>query len=492
MNQDVFSRHLVVISPVPDGVIGDVRDYGLERVHDRPATRYATEDPVTGLPNRRELLHRLDELLQLPTRPDYRVALLCCDLDNFQVINDGLGPEYGDALLRSVAQRLLESMRPYAFLARSGGDEFAAVYLVESERAALLLAEQLRDSLRLPFVLDGRLISVTVSVGISMGDRSSTAEALLRDADIALHRAQHEGSDRVLAFKAEFHDLVVNRLEVEGWLRRSLSDQSLVVHYQPIVSLHSGCIVAGEALVRGLGKDGSSVPPVDFLEVARQLGLIPFIDEWVLGRSLAAAALWRLTWGQEAPAVAVNIASLGIGSKLIDEAVIDLLDLYGLPGEALWLELSEATIFAADGDVIVALKNLASRGVRIAIDDFGTGHSSLARLRELPVDILKADRGFLKAFPGLARDEALVRAVASIASSFGLRSIAEGVERVDQVAPLRRDGFDMVQGYLFSPAVSPEAFLELIPLHAHFAELAGITDVPLWSMENPLIGEVVH
>lgn len=444
-------------------------------------------DPLTGLPSRRHLLDLVERSLTVARANDRHLAILSCDVDHFTMVNDGMGYDLADLLLRAVAVRLGSTIGVSTGLIRTVGDEFVAVCEVESESEACAIAERLREALVPPFVVEKRAIAVTLSVGVALDRPHSTVASLLRDASTALYHAKHRGRDRYALFDDDLHRVAISRLSTEDWLRKSLQDDGLEVHFQPIVSLATGRIVAAEALVRGIADDGSMLWPGQFLDVARSAGLLPWLDAWVLEKSVEALVDWRNRWGADAPALACNLSSHDIGVLPLDVAVCGLLDRHDLPGSCLWLELSETMVFGSTAEQVEALHILAARGVVLAVDDFGTGYSSLTRLAHFPVAVLKADREFVNNLPGSQRDEALVGIIGELARALQMRSVAEGVERANQIDPLRHHGYELVQGFFFSPAVPAERFIELVLDHERFADLAGVIDIPLWSPATPLL-----
>jgi diguanylate cyclase (GGDEF)-like protein len=403
-------------------------------------------DSLTGLPDRAAFLHRLS-VAALGSTP---VAVLFLDLDDFKVVNDGFGHDAGDRLLVEVAKRLRFAVRAGDMVARLGGDEFTIFCpgLTDIE-AVMAVARHVRATLAPPFEIAGQHRHVRASIGcrvaaLAAGD---DVETLLRDADSAMYQAKGAGKDRVEAFSEATRLRLLRRLRLEHELRDALAAETLAVHYQPQIDLRSGRMVGVEALVRW-----REASPGEFIPLAEQTGLIGPLGAWVLQtachdlRALHARGLAPLT-------VTVNVSTRQLEDPDFPQTVADILREARLAPASVCLELTETGLMDAGETTLGALRALKELGVYVAIDDFGTGHSSLARLRRLPVEVLKVDRSFIDGLGTEPEDSAVVAAILSLAHAMGLHVIAEGVETPLQANQLIALGCTVAQGFLWSPAV---------------------------------------
>jgi diguanylate cyclase (GGDEF)-like protein/PAS domain S-box-containing protein len=425
----------------------------------------ALHDPLTGLPNRSLLLDRLDHWSSRAERDRSTAAVLFVDLDNFKVINDALGHDRGDRLLCSVADRLQRELRPSDTIARVGGDEFVVFCEdVPSEREALAMVDRLVRALDAPFDLGGQAQHATASIGIALGDGSLQPEVLIRNADAAMYRAKERGRARYELFDDEMRQRSITWLETEGELRRAIDRGELCNVYQPIVSPRSGQIVGFEALVRWHHPERGVIPPLDFIPIAEQSGLIVPLGQAVLDQACTEAARWNRerARGAEPLRVAVNFSPRQLSHPRAVESVVETLVRTGLAPELLCVEITESALVDDAAATLGALNALKELGVRLALDDFGTGYSSLTYVRRFPIDTLKIDRSFIDGIVGSNEDEAIVTAVLSMGRALGVHVVAEGVETEEQAARLRSLGCKLAQGYLFSRPVPPEAVRALL------------------------------
>ncbi|MBA3287438.1 MAG: EAL domain-containing protein [Acidimicrobiia bacterium] len=417
----------------------------------------ATHDDLTGLPNRTELLSRVDELLGRAAVGD--VALLFIDLDNFKAVNDSLGHGIGDVLLTAMSVRLRSTVGEHAELARFGGDEFIVVIDgllgdLESGEPPIdptAVAEGLREAMRHAVDVEGTELYVTASIGWSINDREGVAAAdLLRDADAAMYRAKARGRDCVEAFAPGTHETTVLALRTATELRRGIERGEIVPYFQPIVELTTGHVVGFEALARWLHPERGLLAPDQFLPMAEETGLIGEIGASVLRDALAQFAGWRARDLPFAEAhLSVNVGTRQVVDPSFAELVADVLGQTGIPADSLWLELTETALLADVKASTVALRNLRSLGLHLAVDDFGTGYSSLTYLKRFPVEAIKIDRGFVAGLGLDTEDTTIVEAVVNLGHSFGMAVIAEGLETPLQLSRLRAMGCDRGQGYLF-------------------------------------------
>lgn len=403
------------------------------------------------------------------------VAVIFVDLDNFKVINDSLGHDAGDRLLRNVSERLRRVLRPEDLLARFGGDELAVcIERVDDAERALRVADRMATALRAPFVLDGEQRFVTASFGIAIAgpdEPERSPETLLRDADAAMYRAKERGKARAEVFDRTMRRRAVERLELESGLRDALARGQLRVVYQPEVSLESGRIVAVEALLRWEHPLHGPISPARFIPIAEQSGLIVPIGAWVLREACRQAARWNAQPGGDGVVVAVNLSPRQLGATDLAATVRGALEGAGLAPDRLCLEITESAVMADPDAAIESLHMLKRLGVKLAIDDFGVGYSSLSHLRELlPVDVLKIDRSFIDGLVLRGEDRAIVTAIVELARSLGVDAVAEGVESGEQAAVLRQMRCHVAQGFHFARPQPPADVAQLLDV-AQLGEL---------------------
>jgi diguanylate cyclase (GGDEF)-like protein/PAS domain S-box-containing protein len=426
----------------------------------------AFHDALTGLPNRRLLLDRLDLALAQARRDNKHMAVLFLDLDAFKVINDTLGHIAGDQVLRETAVRLQNHLRKGDTLARVGGDEFTAVIrgIVHPVDTAKV-AQSFQNALRDPILADGRELFVTACTGISVfPDDGQDVESLLKNADTALHRAKEQGQDTFRLYAASMNAEAVRRLRLEHSLRRALERDELAVHYQPIVDLLTGAIQGVEALIRWNHPEHGLVLPGEFIPLAERTGLLSTIGAWVLRAACRQARQWGEA-GHRELSVAVNISARQLQYTDLVGEVQTALKESGLEAYRLELEITESSAMRNPEATIQTLRALKALGVRISIDDFGTGYSSLSQLQRLPIDTLKIDRSFVHDITTDPDDAAIATAVIALAHTLKLKVVAEGVETKEQLSFLADKGCDRIQGYLLSRPLAPEACAALLASH---------------------------
>ncbi|MDR3467249.1 MAG: EAL domain-containing protein [Xanthobacteraceae bacterium] len=424
-------------------------------------TFVAQHDALTGLPTRNLLRRHIDETLARGRRAGDKVALLLLDVDNFKIINDTLGHDIGDELLRNVARRLRSSLRDEDAVARLGSDEFAIVQsAVMRPEDAVLLAKRLIDAVSHPYLFNGHSVVVGASVGIALapGD-GEDSDNLLKSADMALSRAKQDARGGYCFFEKGMDASAQARRRIEADLRAAIDGDVLRPHYQPLVDLRSGRITGFEALVRWPHPERGMIPPSEFIPVAEETGLINAIG----GAMLRQACIDAATWPDEVR-VAVNLSSLQIRAGNLLSVVMDALKRAGLPARRLELEITETVLLDKSDEVAATLHALRALGVRISMDDFGTGYSSLSYLRSFPFDKIKIDRSFVHDL-GANRDaQAIVRAIISLGKGLGVTITAEGVETEAELICLRDEGCHEGQGFLFSKARPHAEIVQL--LHA--------------------------
>lgn len=410
----------------------------------------AHHDPLTNLPNRLLFTDRAEQALASAQLHKRGCALLLLDLDHFKIINDSLGHNVGDQLLKLVAERLAGLFGPGVTLARLGGDEFAV--LVEScpqVGQAAALAQRMLDAMKQPFNFDGNQLFMSASVGISLfPSDAQSAEQLLRNADSALFKAKSAGREGYALYTEELTAHAQNRVEIASELRRALDQQELRVYYQPVHDLQGSRLVGVEALVRWQHPERGLVPPGEFIPVAERTGLIADIDAWVMGQACRQMCAW-LEDGAPLSFLAVNVSSRLFARRELYEQVAQVLHDTGLDPAFLELEVTESAVMDDPEVALEQLHCLRELGLRLAIDDFGTGYSSLLRLKRLPVQKLKIDQGFVAGLPWDENDAAIVRVVIALAKSMGMQVHAEGIEQVEQARFLLEQHCDMGQGYWF-------------------------------------------
>ncbi len=453
----IYSRHLIYDNrPVILLALMDITER--KRAEER-LTFVAQHDGLTGLPNRNLLRQRLDEILSRTRRSGEKVALLYLNLDNFKTINDTLGHDIGDDLLRSVTKRLRSSLRDEDAVARLGSDEFAIVQTqIGRPEDVVLLAKRLLDVVSQPYLFNGHSVVIGASIGIALspGD-GDDSEKLLKNADMALSRAKRDSRGNYSFFEPGMDASAQARRRIEIDLRAAIESGTLQPHYQPLVDLKSGRITGFEALVRWPHPERGMISPAEFIPVAEETGLINAVGALVLRRACMDAATWP-----DDVRVAVNLSPLQFRAGNLLSVVMDALKQSGLPARRLELEITETLLLEKSDEVIATLHALRALGVRISMDDFGTGYSSLSYLRSFPFDKIKIDQSFVRDL-GANRDaQAIVRSIISLGKGLGVTITAEGVETEAELGCLRMEGCHEGQGFLFSKARPNSEIVQLL------------------------------
>lgn len=451
--------------PAVQLVIRDITD----RKHAEAQIRaLAYHDTLTGLPNRLLFIDRLALALAQAQRNRQRVGVLFIDLDRFKMINDSLGHAFGDRLLQAVAVRIQHAIRDGDTLARLGGDEFTLLVPgVESVPAVAKVAEKLLDAMRLPFELDGRELFITISIGISLSpDDGSDVDELVKNSDTAMYRAKEQGRDTYQLYAPAMNARALERLRMENSLRKALAQNELVVYYQPLVGIRSGCIEAVEALVRWNHPEMGLVGPSEFIPIAEATGLIVPIGPWVLRVACAQVRKWQLL-GYPDLSVCVNLSARQFKDPQLSAQIRAALEESDLPPRSLELEITESSAMENAEMTTTILDDIQALGVRISIDDFGIGYSSLSYLKRLRIDTLKIDQSFVRDITTDPDDAAIARAVIAMAHSLKLKVVAEGVETAEQLAYLTAHRCDKIQGFYFSRPVPADECRPLLGRSLH-------------------------
>lgn len=427
----------------------------------------ASHDPLTDLPNRALFREYAEHALGRGMRRQDMTAALFLDLDGFKAVNDTLGHAAGDQLLVLVAEKLRKCVRPGDVVARLGGDEFAVLLEgLREPKAATIVAERILAALQPAMLLpdQNREVFARASIGVAFnttGDEN--VDQLLRNADMAMYMAKARGKGQHVVFETQMHTALLDRLALKSDLQGALERNELFVQYQPTVVLETGRIAGVEALVRWRHPDRGIVPPLDFIPLAEETGLIVPIGRWVLQQACLQARQWQLDCPADPPiTVSVNISPRQLHRRALIPEVCQALNQSGLPAQSLVLEITESVLMQDTEMTVAQLGELKRLGVRLAIDDFGTGYSSLGYLQQFPIDILKIDKLFIDAISQTGEGAALVRTIIDLGRTLALQTVSEGIEDRDQAARLQELGCDLGQGFYFATPLDADSIAGIL------------------------------
>ena len=443
-----------------------VKDISERKAFEAKITYQTFHDALTGLANRPCFINRLEYALTQRRRSPCPLAVLFLDLDKFKIINDTLGHEAGDQLLITVAQRLKECVSFEDTVVRLGGDEFALLLeTVETVEDAIQAAQQLLEKLLPPVVIQGKVMSVSVSIGIAyIGASSSDSDDLLRDAELAMYHAKMQGKSSYAVFNKAFHDTLCERLEIESELRIAVDRKQLRVYYQPLVNLETGQVTGVEALVRWEHPLQGLLLPGKFISIAEETGLIIPIGYWVLEEACRQAKEWEVLYPQKPLfTMSVNMSGYQLQQADVVKRVRDILEQTGLSPSKLKLEITETVLMSDMENAIQTMHALKALGVKLALDDFGTGYSSISNLHAFPLNTVKIDQSFVQRLNQHADAASIVGTIIALARSLNMDVTGEGVETEEHVAHLQGMGCTLGQGYFFSRPIAPQELGKMLP-----------------------------
>lgn len=442
--------------------IGIISDLSEHKQAEQRIEFLSNFDPLTQLPNRNLLSDRTTLALVTAKRREKPLALLYLDLDRFKIINESLGPSIGDALLKELAKRLTNSLRPEDTISRQGGDEFIILLPDTDAEGAAHVAKKLLDTVSKPFTFAEQRIILTSSIGIAEFPQDGiTYDQLAQSADAALYRAKQAGRNNFQFFTQQMHEQAYEVLHMENELRHAIEHGEFQLYYQPQVDITTSRIMGAEALIRWLHPQKGLIPPTHFIPVAEESGLINEIGTWVLNTALRQLAAWQAAGINIVP-VAVNLSVVQFRQSAFYESICNALRETKLDPALLELEMTESIAMEDSERTLYLLGQLKALGVSLSIDDFGTGYSSLSYLKQFKIDKLKIDQSFVRDMERYAEDAAIVTAIIGMAKGLGFKTVAEGVENRQQLEFLRNNHCDQIQGYLFSKPLPAEAYEQLL------------------------------
>ena len=450
----------------PTGFKGMIRDITERKRTEQQINYMATHDVLTGLPNRLMFSQLLNQAIRSAQRHKRQLAVFFIDLDRFKTINDSLGHEAGDRLLKEMARRFKKSLRADDVIGRLGGDEFVILIEEVNELSQIaIVAHKILSSTIKPMVLPGEECRVTASIGISIYPKDGKDEqSLMKNADIAMYFAKEEGKNNYQFYSKDIQSQSNERFSIETNLRRALERNELSLEYQAKVDFKTGMITGVEALLRWQNPSLGSVTPTQFIPVAEETGLIVPIGRWVMKTACAQNVAWQRQ-GLPPVCMAVNLSLRQLMDDNLLEDIKAALDDSGMAPNLLELEITESMVMHNPARLIEVLTNIKKLGVRLAIDDFGTGYSSLAQIKNFPIDTLKVDRSFIRNLPQDSENKAITEAIITMGKTLSLTVVAEGVETQEQEDFLRDHICDEMQGFYFSKPIAPDKFADLLRNH---------------------------
>lgn len=451
------------------GMLCIARDITERKVFEMRLQHQALHDPLTGLPNRRYLVKTIADAISCGAGTASPLAVLACDLDFFKSVNDTHGHDFGDKCLREITRRILAEVSVHDFVARFGGNEFVVlsrVPLTEARRKAESLLHAISQQLK----IDDTVVKIQTSIGIALLDsRHNTPSEFLRDADAAMHQAKERGRNRAEVFDPSLQSTATKRAQMDVALRFALERAELKLVYQPKVSMLNGAVKGFELLLRWNNAQYGSIPPVEFIPVAENSGLVVPIGLWVLEQACRQIREWQAMYPAAADfTVAVNVSMRQLLQPSFLDQVTAMLERSGVAPSHLELELTETSAMTNPVQTIENLARLKRLGLRVALDDFGTGYSSLAYLQKLPIDVLKIDKAFVRGLGHRASEAEIVRLILALAHTLRLETVAEGVETREDMLELKKMECYLAQGYMFSPPVAADAAGEMLRNARHF------------------------
>jgi diguanylate cyclase (GGDEF)-like protein len=423
------------------------------------ARHEAKHDALSGLPNRGHMIERIEKFLNsyIARRNGQRALAAYIDIDRFKDVNDTLGHEAGDDLIKLVAQRLSTRLRHNDFLARFGGDEFVVLCAPAGVEAGESLIERVQEAFRSPYVIKGQSINVTSSIGLAIApDNGATADELMRHADIALYEAKSQGRDRAVYFSTKMAEAVEHRRSIELDLRAAMENQELDLHYQPIISCSTGAVIGVEALLRWNHPLYGAMPPAEFIPVAENAGLLPTIGEWVLDRAMTDSKLWPNLQ------VAVNLSPVQFRHVDLESTLRRLVVKHAADPGRFVLEITEGVLLEATDRVNMVLDAIREMGFKTALDDFGTGYSSLSYLCNFQFDKIKIDRSFISSISRVDTTKTIIKSVVTLGRGLGMDIVAEGIETPFEAVMMTRFGCTELQGFYFSRPLPVQELLKFL------------------------------
>jgi diguanylate cyclase (GGDEF)-like protein/PAS domain S-box-containing protein len=420
-------------------------------------------DKLTNLANRSSFLNTLDKLIAQKSRKGARFVLIYLDLDDFKEINDTIGYEAGDKILRYFAKRIKNSLRKEDIVARIGGDEFAIILSdLETPEEALYVARKIIDQFNKPFKIDNRQFTITTSMGIAIfPDDGNDDKKLLAAADLALHRAKENGQSQFAFFEPEMQEKALKQFQIREELKDAIKNQSFILHYQPKIDLQTQQIIGFEALIRWKHPKLGLIPPNDFIPIAEKCGVIIPMTEWICHEVGQAYDRFRQE-GYTNISIAVNISAKHFQTRRLIDLIEATIHNSSIGYQHLELEVTESALMEDLETAKEQLHALHQLGIKVALDDYGTGYSSLAYLKHLPIDILKIDKSFINGLANDPKDRAIVETTIKMAHSLGMKTVAEGVEEAEQITYLEEMGCNYIQGYFYAPPLSEEDAMKLL------------------------------